>query len=170
MIVSMTSNPGAAVLSTAEEHELVGALAEMVLEQAAPEELALFPELTDEYFRDPDAAVHVRHRDEAVGFGLELAMLTPYVLAVVTPVVRMLASLVEESVHDELKPTVAQLVHRLFRRVDPTTSEGTEPPELTADQLRRIRTTAYERGRQLGLDEPRADLLADSVVGRLATA
>jgi hypothetical protein len=166
----MMSNPGAAVLSTADEHELVGALAELVLEQAAPEELALFPELTDEYFRDPDAAVHIRQRDEAVGFGLELAMLTPYVLAVVTPVVRMLASLVEESVHDELKPSVAQLVHRLFRRGDPLPSETAEPPELTTDQLRRIRSTAYERGRQLGLDDPRAGLLADSVVGGLATA
>ena len=54
----------------AEEEELISLLAERALEQAAPEELALFPETADEYFRDPDAALNPRQRDEAVGFGL----------------------------------------------------------------------------------------------------
>jgi hypothetical protein len=111
----MSSGIGGTALSDSEEHELVTALAELALEQAAPEELALFPETADEYFRDPEATLRADRRDEAVGFGLELAMLTPYILAVGTAVVKMLASLVQRSVEDELQPSVAHLVRRLLR-------------------------------------------------------
>jgi len=165
----MESNSPRDALSSAEEQELVTALAELALEQAAPEELAVFPETADEYFRDPEATLHPRQREEAVGFGLELALLTPYLMVVVTHVVRMLASLIEQSVEEELKPSVAQLVHKLFRRADQTAAEPGGPAPLTPNQLRRLRDTAYERGIGLGLDEPRASLLADSVVGRLVT-
>lgn len=159
------------LLPTAGERELVTALAQEALEQAAPEELPLFSDVASEYFRDPEAALEVRQREESVGFGLELALLTPYVLAVVTYVVRMLASLIEQSVRDELKPSVEQLVHKMFRRHGQAPAEaeaGAETPILTTDQLLRVRESAYGRGIALGLDETRAGLLADAVVGRLA--
>ena len=164
----MSADPERTVLPIAAEQELVNALAERALERAAPEELAIFPETAEEYFRDPDGVLHPRQRDEAVGFGLELAMLTPYVLAIATPVVRLLANLVEESVGQELKPSVAQLVRRLLGTAEPAAGAAEAAVRLNTDQMRRVRGTAYDRGIALGLDEQLAALLADSVVGGLA--
>jgi hypothetical protein len=149
------------------ENELVAELARLALEQAAPEELVLFQETAEDYVRDPQAVLDPG-RDEPLGFGLELAMLTPYVLAVATPVIRFLASTVADAAGEEVKPLVARIVRRLFRRPDPA-SEATEPapPPLSTDQARRVREIAYRRAKGLGLDEDRAVLLADSVVGGL---
>jgi hypothetical protein len=87
---------------------------------------------------------------------------------VATPVIRFLASTVADAAGEEVKPLVARIVRRLFRRPDPA-SEATEPapPPLSTDQARRVREIAYRRAKGLGLDEDRAVLLADSVVGGL---
>jgi hypothetical protein len=149
------------------ERELVAELARSVLTQAAPEELVLFPETAEEYFADPGAALDPGRRDEALGFGLELGMLTPYALAVATGVIRFLASTVAE----ESKPVVARVVRHLLRRPDeaPAPAAGAPPP-LGAAQARQVHEVAYQRARSLGLDDDKARLLADSVVGGLVVA
>jgi hypothetical protein len=81
-----------AVISPQDERALVKEIAEKVVADAAPEELVLFEETAQEYFEDPKRVLHARGSDEAVGFGLDVAMLTPYVLAAVGPVVTFLAS------------------------------------------------------------------------------
>jgi hypothetical protein len=158
----------ASTLPPEAEHELIAELARLALDEAAPEELVLFPETAEEYFRDPQAVLDPKRRDEALGFGLDLAMLTPYVLAVATPVVQFLASTVAEAIGEESKPLVIRFVRRLLRRPDPA-PEVTEPapPSLSTDQVRQVRELAYQRARNLGLDEDQAVLLADSVVGGL---
>ena len=164
----MTVDGEPEALPTAEEHELIAALAQLALEQAAPEELALFPETAEEYFRDPQGALDPRRRDEAVGFGLDLALMTPYVLAIATPVVRYLATLVRRHAGDDIDATLSRAVRRLLRRGDDAApAAAPEVPTLTTDQLRDVRSTAYARAIGLGLDESRATLLADSVVGGL---
>jgi hypothetical protein len=77
-------------------------------------------------------------------------------------VIRFLASTVADAAGEEVKPLVARIVP------DPA-SEATEPapPPLSTDQARRVREIAYRRAKGLGLDEDRAVLLADSVVGGL---
>ena len=164
----MTVDGEPAALPTAEEHDLIEALAQLALERAAPEELALFPETAEEYFRDPQAAVAPRGRDEAVGFGLDLALMTPYILAVAVPVVRYLAGIVQQSVGRELDASVSAAIKRLLRRHGDAQPSAPEVPVLTSEQLREVRSTAYARAVGLGLDESRATLLADSVVGGLA--
>lgn len=151
------------------ENELVAELARLALEQAAPEELVLFPETAEEYFKDPQAVLDPKRRDEALGFGLDLAMLTPFVLAVATPVIRFLASTVAEAAGQEAKPLVTRLVRRLLRRPDPApeATEPAPPPPLSTDQVRQVREIAYQHAKNLGLDEDQAMLLADSVVGGL---
>ncbi len=79
------------------ERDLVDELARSVLQQIAPEELVLFAETEADYFRDPELVLSGRRRDEAVGFGLEMALMTPYVLAAGTVVVRFLASAVSDA-------------------------------------------------------------------------
>jgi hypothetical protein len=151
------------------ENELVVELAQLALEKAAPEELVLFQETAEEYFRDPQAVLDPGRRDEALGFGLELAMLTPYVLAVATSVIRFLASTVAEATGEEAKPMVTGLVRRLLRRPEPPSGSAGEAPPLSAGQARQVRDIAFQNAKRLGLDDDQAALLADSVVGGLAT-
>lgn len=157
---------GQTAISGEDERVLVSELAELALADAAPEELALFTETADDYFRDPDAALHPRGREEAVGFGLEIAMVAPYILAIAQSVVRFLASAVEEGVQEEVKTSVAERLRGLLRRGEGSSGEGGMPP-LTLEQRQQVRASAYERARQLGLDDGRAAVLADSVVGGL---
>jgi hypothetical protein len=141
------------------QQELVCELAELALERLAPEELGVLPETAEEYFRDPRSVLAPRRRDEAIGFGLDLALLTPYVLAVATPVLGVLGEIAQQTLAD----SSARMIRRLFRRGD--TPDG---PALTAPQAGQVRDVAFEHARALGLDDGRAALLADSIVGGLA--
>lgn len=128
----------------------------------------LFSETAEEYFADPQAVLDPDHRDEALGFGLDVAMLTPYALAVAAAVVRFLASTVAEAAGEEAKPMVARLVRRLLRRPAPAPEPaGEAPPQLTTEQARQVRELAYQQAKRLGLNEDQAVLLADSMAGRL---
>jgi hypothetical protein len=161
---------GSNAMSGDEVRALASELAALTLEDAAPEELALFPEISEEYFRDPDGVINPRSRDEAVGFGLDIAMLTPYLLAVAMPVVQLLASAVHETAKEEVKTSLAGAVRRLLRRDQGAPAEPGAQPALSPEQARLVRQTAYEQARGLGVDEERAGLLADSLVGRLLVA
>jgi hypothetical protein len=159
------------VLPTEQERGLVTELAEAVLGQAAPEELAVFDETAEEFFENPDRVLHPRSRDEPVGFGLEISLLTPYVLAVVGPVVSFLVSLVANSVKEGSKTFAAEWVRSLFKRKEETSTPGTvSPAALTPEEARRVHDVAYERATLLGLPATTAALLADSVVGGLLVA
>jgi hypothetical protein len=156
----------------AHDEELVRDFAVTVLEHAAPEELALFEDSAADYFRDPESVLAPARRDEAVGFGLDLALLTPYVLAVAGPILTFLVQTVGGVVKDESEPAVRRWVRRLLGRDDDQPVRGAaatpEPPAtLTADQAERVREIAWARATDLGLPEGQARLLADSVVGGL---
>jgi hypothetical protein len=159
------------------EQELVGELARAVVRSVAPEELELYAETEADYFRDPGLVLGGRSRDEAVGFGLDLALLTPYVLAVGTAVVHFLATVVSDAVRDEardeLKPVIAGRIRRLLRRDDPAEAGRREPdaqdraPRVTVAQAREVRQVALRQAKQSGLDDEKAGLLADAFVGAL---
>jgi hypothetical protein len=162
-----------AVAQPGVEQQLVTELAALVLIQTAPEELAVLDDIAQEYFADPQATLDTRRRDEPLGFGLDVALLGPYVLAVATPVVTYLGSLVAQGTQDAAKPLVADLVRRLFRRRStsgPPGAAGATPElALTPEQGRWIRDTTHERARALGVPDAQADVLADAVVGSLIT-
>lgn len=159
------------------ERDLAGELARVVVERVAPEELGLFEEAEADYFRDPALVLRAGHRDEAVGFGLDLALLTPYVLMVGEAVVRFLATVVSGAVadeaRDELKPVIAGRVRRLLRRDDPAAADRPgsgghdRAPGVTAEQAREARQVALQQALQSGLDDEKATLLADAFVGAL---
>jgi hypothetical protein len=159
------------------ERDLVGELARVVVERVAPEELGLFEETEADYFRDPGLVLRARSQDEAVGFGLDVAMLTPYVLVAGTAVVHFLAAVVSDVIHDEvrdeLKPVIAGRVRRLLRRDDPAAADHRKSeaqdraPSVTVEQAREVRRIALQQARQSGLDGEKAALLADAFVGAL---
>lgn len=156
-----------ASLSPAEEQDLISELGRLVLDRAAPEELLVFDETADEYFRDPQAVLDPKRRDEAVGFGLDIALLTPYVLAVVTPVVHFLLDAASQAVQDEAKSSIAGVVRRLLRRGG---EPAAAPAALSTEQLRSVRELAYTRARAVGVEDPQATVIADAVVGGLVAA
>jgi hypothetical protein len=150
-------------LPAEDERALIRELAESALERAAPEELAVFDETAEEYFQAPEAVLNPKRRDEAVGFGLELALLTPSVLAAASAVVHFLLDVAADAVRDEAKASVAERLRRLVRHAG-----DAAPASLSPQQLRRVRDLAYERVRATGADEAQASLVADAIAGGLA--
>ncbi|TYP89000.1 hypothetical protein [Blastococcus xanthinilyticus] len=149
-----------------ERRALVQDLAAELVERVDPDELAVFDDAAEDYFRDPGAVLDPRRRDEAVGSGVELALLTPVVLAVAQQVVDYLAGVVVEAVGDGVRPRLLHAVRRLLRLGD---DEGTADPPMALDsaQVEHVRAVALARARDVGLDDERARLLAESVVGGL---
>ncbi len=162
----MDTQPSAArALAPEDEQDLVREIAGPLIGGLSPDELDLFDETADEYFADPEAVLAADRRDEAVGFGLELAMLTPVVLAVVTAVVQFLASTLSDAAKDVTKPALVRMLRKVFR-VDAATD--TPMPPLSSVQVERVRQIALDNGRTLGLPENTARLLADSIAGGIA--
>jgi hypothetical protein len=151
------------------QRDLVTQLAAVVLEQAAPEELAVFDETAEEYFRDPEDILDPHRRDEPVGFGLEASLLAPVVLSVASYVVQFVVATVRDAAKDEARPVIISLVRRVFRRPgqkQPNDTDAAAAPEpLTDEQARTVRRIAYERAQALGVPESTAAVLADAVVG-----
>lgn len=157
----------------AEDRALMEDFARTVLEQAAPEELVIFEDTAEEYFQDPRAVLDPKRRDEAVGFGLDVALLTPYVLAVAAPVLTFLVNTVAEAAKAEAKPVIGDLVRRLFRRFRSDNADepsGDQAVALSPEQAAKVRELALARAQDLGLPVEQARLLAESVVGGLVVA
>ena len=161
---------------TVPDRDLVDEFAKQVLAEVAPEELAIFDETAEEYHQDPQGVLSASGRDEAVGFGLDLAMLTPYVLAVAGSVLGFLLDTVGDAAKTESKPIITDLVHRLFRRgkddeKGKAEQEKAEPtPGLSPEQAAQVRDVAMARAHDLKLPESKARLLADAIVGGLTVA
>jgi hypothetical protein len=157
-------------LPPAAEQDLVRALAASVVGDLSPDELDVFDETAEEFFADPDEVLRAGDKDEAVGFGLELALITPVVLAVVTSVVRFLASLLADAMKETARPALVRTLRRILRiREDGATAQAAAVP-LDVDQLRRVHEVAMNRAMSLGLPEDRARLLADSIAGGIVVA
>jgi hypothetical protein len=154
---------------------LVAELARTAVERAAPEELPLFRPTSEAFFADPTALERREGRDDMLGFGVDsaLVLLTPVALAVARDVVDFVVAQVRSRLHDEGESAVQGALDRLFRRGDrqkPDTAAAEADAELTDEELGRVRTIALEKARQLRLSPDRAVLLADAIVGGLATA
>jgi hypothetical protein len=148
-----------------EDQALIAELTELALAQAAPDELALFDETAQDYFADPQAALTATSKDTAVGFGLELVMITPVALAVGGYVLQALASLLSERALVAGGRSASSMLRRLLRKGPPDTHLS-----LTPEQTQYVRQVALERAHALGMPPQQAHLLADSFVGALVTA
>ncbi len=150
---------------------LTDELAHLVLNEVAPEELALYPETAEEYYADPQALLNPKRREEALGFGLELAMITPVVISVAGTVLQWLANNAIEAAIKEASPSVLSYLRGLFRHGDKKNEKPAAPKvALTADQAKQVRAVAYQQALAIGLEPARAGLIADSTAGALVTA
>jgi hypothetical protein len=158
-------------VSAAESDALVAALARATVEKAAPEELPLFRATSEAYFEDPRALERSGGKDEMLGFGVDAAMvlMTPVVLQVAKDVIGFLGEQLRERAREQGEGAIDRVIARLVNR---NGGEGEAEPveELTDEQLEQVRALAIKKGRALKLSDERATLLADSLVGSLATA
>jgi hypothetical protein len=145
-----------------EDNALIAELTQLALTTAAPDELAVFDETAQEYFADPQAALTAAKGDAAVGFGLELAMLTPVALAIGSAVLQAVLGLLSDKAVVAGKRGVLVVVRKVMRREAPPAELG-----LTPDQAQHVRLVALQRAHSLGLPEAQARQLADSFVGAL---
>ncbi len=125
------------------------------------------------YFDDPDRALRRGSMDEMLGCGAEsMTVLTPYALAIAQPVAQLLMNEISKEATARGKEAVLSLVRRMFGRKAETTASGSDEAEiepLNREQLARVRELALRKGRELDLDETRAALLADAMVGSLGS-
>jgi len=150
-----------------DDKALIAELTELALATAAPDELMVFEETAQEYFADPQAALTASGKDSAVGFGLELAMITPVALAVGSAVVQAIVSAMGDRVYQMGRQGVGAMMKRLLRRGSQPIQAGMDDISLNPDQARFVRQVALDRARALGMPEGQAAMLADSFVGAI---
>lgn len=177
-------------MSTAQDDALVVALARATVERAAPEELVIFPAASEAYLQGQDPSKATRG-DPMLGFGVDAAvvLLAPVALTVAKDVLAFLRVQLKKHAEERGDDAVDWLMNRLFSRKDeepPATApadaaasapadaggagEPTDDIELTDQELEQVRALAFEKAKQLKLPDAKAELLADSLVGSLATA
>jgi hypothetical protein len=153
----------------------VTALARAAVERTAPEELPLFRATSEAYLRDPAALGQRAGKDEMLGFGVEAAavLVTPVALSVARDVLVFLGEQLRRIARTEGEGAIDRLVDRVAGRDDEeaeTEAPTPAPLDLTDEQLEQVRALALEKARLLKLPDAKAELLADSLVGSLATA
>lgn len=150
--------------------QLVVEFTELLLRQAAPDELPVLDEVVEEYFEDPDAALGTKRHEEPLALGVDFGMLAPYAIAVGTVVVQFLGTLAADMLKDEVKqastPIVTSLLRKLFRRPGTPATEPGEPA-LTSAQGKQVREAVLDHAAALRLPQGQALLLADAVHGSL---
>jgi hypothetical protein len=156
------------VSGTALEDTLVSGLARTAVERTAPEELPLFGPTSEAFFDDPEALERGGGGDELLGFGAEAAvvLVTPVALSVAKDVVRFVADQLRTRLKTEGEGAIQAALDRVF---GPHDRDETAHADLTDEELQRVHAIALEKARQLRLSPDRAGILADAIVGGLAT-
>lgn len=138
------------------------------LRQVAPDEIPVLDETAAEFYADPGALLRRNRADSPLGAGVDVLMLTPYLLAAMNVVLPVLAQFAGELVKgvavDVAKEPASSWVRRMIKG---RPSDPPGPLALTAQQAFRVRTTVVEQCYQAGLPSAQAALIADATVGAL---
>jgi hypothetical protein len=160
-----SGTPGA---PTPTERTLAVELTALAVARAAPDELVLLEETAEEYFADPGALARAQDGDTPLGSGIDVAMMTPYLLAASSAVLPVLGTIAGDLGKDVAKEVLTEpavsWIRRLFRR------GPAEPPgdaALTPEQAARVRDAVVAQCLALGLDPQHAALVADATIGSL---
>jgi hypothetical protein len=147
-----------AALPAADADALAREFALRVVTLAAPEELPFFDEAVREGQRR--SGRRRRAHDEPLGFGLDLSLLTPYVLSIAPMVIAFLGEVARGTAADLVKDSLADWIRGHFRG-----EPAAEVTPLTREQAQRVREAARSKAVELGLAAGQASVLADAVVG-----
>jgi hypothetical protein len=148
-----------------DQDQLITQVARVVVTQIAPQELSIFSDICEAYFKNPNK-MHVGQAgaEETLGFGLEsvsTVVMSPIILSIVNNVVQVLAQEVAES----------GIVKRLLQKLHLVKKEKKKISlPLSPEQIRQVHQLTMVKARQFKLSESQAQLLADSLIGNLALA
>jgi hypothetical protein len=162
------------LMAKIENEQLIADIARDLVSQIAPQELPLFRASSEAYFKDPEKALQSQSaKDDMLGFGAgdAVVLLTPIVLATLNEVVKFVVEEAKKSVQGEGAAWIQQSIKAVFKKFHQSEAgDKKKPAALTVEQLAQVRKIAFNKARQLKLSEDRAKILADAVVGSLATA
>jgi hypothetical protein len=123
------------------QEELIAILGKDLVAQVAPQELPLFRATSQAYFQDPNKLLKAQTpKDEMLGFGSGEAvmLLTPFVLSILTEIVKYLANEFATTVKSEGAGYINELVKQSFQKfrrqpeAGPSDEPGSEPDAETA--------------------------------------
>jgi hypothetical protein len=147
------------------------AIAEHVIAELGPEELTVLPEVADDFF-----AGHLQPgqtaREDALGFGLEGATVeavSPAALAAASAVLTWLGSELLKTLQGEAVVVIKERVKALFTRSNAPAPTAGDQAGLSPAQLAQVREVAKKIGERYGMRPAKAEKLALSLVGALAT-
>ncbi|WP_433505455.1 hypothetical protein ACQP04_02455 [Pseudonocardia halophobica] len=148
------------------DRQLTVEFTSLLLASVAPDELAVLDESAQEYFADPAAALADGREDVPLGSGLDVAMITPYLMAVASAVLPVLgqftADLAKDVGKDLVKEPTVTAIRRLFRR-----SPAEPAAALTPAEMDQVRAVVLRQSVALGLPPTQAELIANATVGAL---
>ncbi|MBB4917387.1 hypothetical protein [Streptosporangium saharense] len=138
-------------------------IVEAVLTRLGPKELPYLPQLWAVYVKDPTDSERSRERLMGSGILTEVTAWAPVVISFVGGAVLDAA---KDELSDQTRAGIRGLVGRVARRGKAQIVEEPLPP-FDDLQRRRIGESVLSRALAMGLPRPRAQLLADAVVGEL---
>jgi hypothetical protein len=162
-------------MASADQNQLIADLSRDIIMSIAPQELPLFRATSTAYFQKPDALFkNAKEKDQILGFGIgeTVVMMTPSALIIVTQIVQFITAELQKSVVAESSSLIADLVKKKFKKFRPidSKSDAQIPAPLTKEQLVYVRQLAYKEANRLMRSDTKAQVLADAIVGSLATS
>ena len=152
-------------MSEIDQDQFIASIAHDVVAQIAPQELPLFPTLSEAYFKNPRQMLKGQEgKEEPLGFGIEVVsafLMSPFVLAIVNDVVQALTQEVKES--GAVRKLLEKL-HIVKKRA------GKLITPFSPEQMEQVHQVTILKARQFKLSDAQAQLLADALVGRLVLA
>ncbi len=152
-------------------NDTVSAVARDLIIELAPQEKALFSSISEAYFKNPEKTLaEQRARDEMLGFGAAetITLLTPILLSVSGDVIRFLFAEAQKVMQTESSSLISETVKSWFSHFRQN-EDKKSPPPLTPEQLEQVRKIAVKKAQQLKLSGKNTKMLADAIVGSLAT-
>ena len=157
-----------------DQDDLALELAKQGLAAVGPEEIPLLDAVGPELVASADATAQ---SDGSLGFGLPDISLATVAIAAAKEVVVVLIECAKKYAVDEGTGFIGKLVAKLHAHGQDAKNhdgkdeagEKVKAPILEPEDLQRARGVAYRRAVDAGLDPAKAGLLADAIVGALAT-
>src|SRR5579864_8569980 len=147
------------------EHQLMAQIASGIVAELAPQELPTFSVIGEAYFKNPEKMRKgLSGKEEILGLdivGTATLILSPVVLAIVDTIV---SSLVEEVGDSSFFKRLMVKLH-FAKKAE---KKIALPLSLTREQLLGVREKAIAQAVQFNLSRKQAELLADSLIGKLA--
>ncbi|RLK58033.1 hypothetical protein [Actinokineospora cianjurensis] len=151
------------------DQERVRGIARAIVGKLAPEELVFFEPASEAYFRDRDRdpdGTGGRARRDPLAFGVT------EVVALVTPVALVVSAAIADEVVGRTATAVVDRGVRGARWLRHKVRGGNRPElparvEFDEHELARIRASAAEKARAMGLAEEQVSLFVDALIGGL---